>query len=69
MIKLRWSKYIYNKQNYFKMEPELPRQRHYFALLCLKPWNLKTGQNNLCTGPRTTLCPKELFIKITRKQL
>lgn len=29
---------------------------------------LKTGQNNLWTGPRSTFCLKELFAKI-RKQL
>lgn len=26
-------------------------------------WDVKMGQNNLCTGP-ATLCPKELFAKI-----
>lgn len=31
-------------------------------------WNVKTGQNILWSGPKTTLYPKELFA-ITRKQL
>lgn len=32
-------------------------------VLCLKPLDVKTGQNNLCTGPEATLCPKEPFAK------
>lgn len=31
--------------------------------------NAITGQNNLWTGPRATVCPKTLFAKIIRKQL
>lgn len=33
----------------------------YASNLC----NVKTGQNNLWTGPKATSCPKELFAKIT----
>lgn len=31
-------------------------------------WNVKTGQNSLWAAPKATLCPKELFARIARKQ-
>lgn len=31
--------------------------------------NAKTGQNNLWTGTKATLCPREMFTEIIRKQL
>lgn len=39
---------------------------HVYALYL---WKVKKGQNNLCTGPKTTLCPKELLASITTKQI
>ena len=38
------------------------------ALQASKLWNVKTGQNNLWTGPKAALYPQRLFAKITRKQ-
>lgn len=32
-------------------------------------WNVTTGQNNLWAGPKATLCPEELFGKITTQML
>ena len=38
-------------------------------ILCLKPLDVKTGQNMLWSGSKSTLGPKELFAKMTRKQI
>lgn len=51
------------------MEPELPSQRACPARLVLKPLDVKTGQSSLGPGPTATLCPKELFVKMTRMQI
>lgn len=49
------------------IELGLPAPRNCLACLCLPLMNVKTGQNDLWTGPRATCVPKKTVCKDNKK--
>lgn len=60
---------LVNKWSHFKMELVLPFQRNCLACLIAQTFGILKRRNNLWPKPRATLCPKEMFAKVPRKQI
>lgn len=59
-------KYMW-KRSHFKRE--LLLQGNCLARLIPRAFEMSKQQNNLCTGPKATVCPNDPFAKIAREHI